>query len=148
MTTAVRVTLAAAILVAIVVLAMVGERIAPAVQTPVAAASSKQKCDVDARPEELHAAAKLWCKDGLFFRVTVTTNEKAVVGAAQFTPNGAQTWELQSSLLIDDFRRLTNQMAAAAGGRDVGISLNDAGDRRVGACARAKEDAAAVCSTK
>jgi len=147
MTTAVRITLAAAILAAIVVLAIVGERIAPAVQAPVAAASSKQKCDVNA-PEPLHAAAKLWCKDGLFLKVTITTNEKAIVGAMQFTPNGAQTWELQSSLLIGDFRRLTDQLAAAAGGRDVGISINDAGDRRVGACARVSGDAAAVCSTK
>jgi hypothetical protein len=147
MPTTVWMATAVAILIAIVVLAMAGERFAPPVQTPVAAASSRQKCDVDA-PEVLHAAAKLWCKDGLFLKVTVTTNEKAIVGAMQFTPNGAQTWELQSSLLIDDFRRLTDQMSTAAGGRDVGISLNDAGDRRVGACARAKGDANAVCSTK
>jgi hypothetical protein len=147
MTTAVRITLAAAILVAIVVLAMLGERLAPAVQTPVAAASSRQKCDVDA-PKPLHDAAKAWCRDGLFLKVTVTTNEKSVVGAMQFTPNGAQTWELQSSLLIGDFRRLTDQMAKEAGGWDVGIALNDAGDRRVGACARAASDASAVCSTR
>ena len=147
MTTAGRTTAAIGIMIAIVVLAIVGERIAPAVQGPVAAASSKQKCDVDA-PKPLHDAAKLWCKDGLFLKVTVTTNEKTVIGAMQFTPNGAQTWELQSSLLIDDFKRLTNQMAKEAGGWDVGIVLNDSGDRRVGACARAKEDAAAVCSTK
>ena len=147
MTTAARVAIAIVILIAIVVLAMVGERVAPPVQAPVAAASSKQKCDVDA-PKPLHDAAKLWCKDGLFLKVTVTTNEKTVIGAMQFTPNGAQTWELQSSMLMDDFKRLTDQMAKEAGGWDVGISLNDAGDRRVGACARAHTDSAAACSTK
>ena len=147
MTTAGRTTAAIGIIIASVVLATIGERVAPAVQGPVAAVSSRQKCDVNA-PESLHAAAKLWCRDGLFLKVTVTTNEKAIVGAMQFTPNGAQTWELQSSLLIGDFRRLTDELATAAGGRDVGVSLNDAGDRRVGACARASGDAAAVCSTQ
>jgi hypothetical protein len=117
------------------------------VQAPVAAASRKQKCSVDA-PQPLHAAAKQWCNTGLFVRITVTTNETAVIGAAQFTPNTAQSWELQSALMIEDFRHLTDLMANAAVGRDVGIALNDAGDRRVGACARASTDAAAVCSRK
>lgn len=147
MTTGRRALAAIAILVAIVALAVAGERIAPPVQAPVAADSRKQKCSVDA-PEPLHAAAKEWCGNGLFLKVTVTTEGKDVIGAMQFTPNGAQSWELQSPLLIGDFRRLTDQLASAAAGRDVSVSLNDAGDRRVGACARAATDTTAACSPK
>jgi len=140
-------TIAVSIVSAIAVLAAVGERIAPPIQAPVAADSRKQKCSVDA-PESLRAAAKEWCKTGLFLRATVTTNDNTVVGVMQFTPNAATSWELQSTLLSNDFRRLTDQLAADAGGWDVGVSLNDAGDRRVGACARPKTESAAVCSTK
>ena len=148
MTAAARVVIGIAMVIAIAVLAVVGERFAPPARAPVGGAmSTNQKCSVEA-PESLHDAARQWCASGLFLKATITTNENTVVGVMQFTPNGAQTWELQSTLLITEFRRLTDQLFAAANGWDVGISLNDAGDRRVGGCARGRADAAALCTTK
>jgi hypothetical protein len=67
---------------------------------------------------------------------------------AKFNPNGAQTWQLQSGLLIGEFRMLTEQMAAAAPEKNLAIDLHDAADRRVGGCARTPADATATCGTK
>src|SRR5690348_15477973 len=93
------ITIAFVFLMAIAVLAMLGERFAPPARAPVGGAvSTNQKCSVEA-PPSLHDAARQWCASGLFLKATITTNENAVVGVMQFTPNGAQTWELQSTLL-------------------------------------------------
>src|SRR5215212_10314386 len=141
MTTAGRATAGVAIVIIIVALALAGQRLAPAAQAPGGADFRKQRCDVDA-PEPLHAAAKRWCGDGLFLKATVTTPDADnVVAVMQFTPNGAQSWQLQSGLLMGEFRSLTEQMAAAAPGRNVAVALHDAGDRRIGACVRAITDA-------
>jgi hypothetical protein len=109
--------------------------------------SRKKGCDVDA-PEALKAAAKKWCADGLFSRAAVTGDDQHVIAVMQFTPNGAQTWELQSGLLMGEFRGLTEQLASAAPGKDISIALHDAADRRVGACARTSADTAATCGNK
>jgi hypothetical protein len=82
----------------------------------------------------------------LFLKAIVTAADaENVVAVMQFTPNGAQTWQLQSGLLTGEFRRLTDQLAAAAGGRNISVALNDAGDRRVGACSRKVSDTTATC---
>lgn len=133
-------------LFAILGLAIAGERLSPPMMAPVGG-GSKKGCDVDA-PKALHAAAKKWCADGLFSRAAVTGDEKNVIAVMQFTPNGAQTWELQSGLLMGEFRGLTDQMAADAAGKDIAVDLHDAADRRVGSCARATTDRAATCSTR
>lgn len=114
---------------------------------PVGGDVKKRGCDVDA-PPSLHPAAKKWCADGLFSRAAVTGDDKNVIAAMQFTPNGAQTWELQSGLLMGEFVGLTDQMASAAPGKNISIDLHDAADRRVGVCARATTDTAAKCGTK
>ena len=131
---------------AIVALAIAGQRFAPPNQTPAGGDVKGQHCDVDA-PEPLHAAAKRWCADGLFVKAIVTTADpQNVIAVMQFTPNGAQTWQLQSGLLMGEFRSLTDQLAAAAGGTNISVALNDAGDRRVGACQRKSNEAAATCA--
>jgi hypothetical protein len=130
---------------AIVALAIAGQRFAPPNQTPAGGDVKGQHCDVDA-PEPLHAAAQRWCANDLFLKAIVTTADaENVIAVMQFTPNGAQTWQLQSGLLAGEFRMLTDQLAAAAGGRNVSVALNDAGERRVGACSRRATDAAATC---
>ena len=133
--------------VGVIALAYVGERFSPPAMAPAGGSIQKQACDVDA-PQPLHAAAKRWCADGLFQKVAVTGDQKNVIAVARFNPNGAQTWQLQSGLLIGEFRNLTDQMATAAPGKDLSIALHDAADRRVGACARTATDASATCGTK
>jgi hypothetical protein len=136
----------AALLAAIVVMAIAGQRFAPPNQSPAGGDSASQRCEVEA-PEPLQAAAKQWCARGLFLKAIVTTADAAnVVAVMQFTPNGAQTWQLQTGLLIGEFRSLTDQLAAAAGGRNVSVALNDAGDRRVGGCGRTASEPAATCA--
>lgn len=135
-----------ATLFAIAVLAVVGQRVSPAVMAT-GANASKRRCDVDA-PEALKAAGKRWCADGLFVRAAITGDDKDVIAVMQFTPNGAQTWELQSGLLMGEFVGLTNQLAADAPGKNISIALHDAADRRVGACARTTTDKAALCGNK
>jgi len=146
MTTAAQTGLGIALVLIIFMLAVAGERLAPPNQAPAGGDAKNQKCDVDA-PEPLHAAAKRWCADGLFLKAIVTTADaQNVIAVMQFTPNGAQTWQLQSGLLMGEFRTLTDQLAVAAGGRNISVALNDAGDRRVGACERKPDEAAATCA--
>jgi len=133
--------------VGVIVLAYVGQRLSPPAMAPAGGGIQKQACDVDA-PQPLHAAAKRWCADGLFQKVAVTGDQKNVIAVMRFNANGAQTWQLQSGLLTGEFRNLTEQMAAAAPGRDLSIALHDAADRRVGACARTTADASATCGAK
>jgi hypothetical protein len=148
MTPAARTGLGIAIVVIIFALAMIGQRLAPPIQAGSGSDFRKQQCDVDA-PEPLRAAAKVWCANGLFMKATVTAADaKNVVAVMQFTPNGAQSWQLQSGLLSTEFRSLTDRLAAAAPGKDISVALHDAGDRRIGVCARAISDASATCGTK
>jgi hypothetical protein len=147
MTKPAQIGLGIALVLVIFMLAVAGERLAPPNQAPAGGDGKSQKCDVDA-PEPLHAAAKRWCADGLFVKAIVTTADpENVIAVMQFTPNGAQTWQLQSGLLMGEFRTLTDQLAVAAGARNISVALNDAGDRRVGACQRKTTDTAATCAT-
>jgi hypothetical protein len=136
----------AVLLVGIFGLAFAGQWFAPPAQAPSGGDVKGQQCDVDA-PPPLHAAAKRWCANDLFLKAIVTTSDaENVIAVMQFTPNGAQTWQLQSGLLSGEFRNLTDQLFASAGGRNVSVALNDAGDRRVGACGRKADEAAATCA--
>ena len=135
-----------ALLAAIVALAVAGQRFAPPNQAPAGGDIKGQHCEVDA-PEPFHAVAKRWCANDLFLRATVTAADaQNVIAVMQFTPNGAQTWQLQSGLLSGEFRNLTDQLAAAAGDRNISVALNDAGDRRIGACERKMTDTTATCA--
>jgi hypothetical protein len=142
-----RVTAHAAAVIGVVALGFMGQKLSPPQMAPAGDSVGKKACDVDA-PKDLHDAAKRWCADGLFQKVAVTGDQKNVIAVMRFNANGAQTWQLQSGLLTGEFRNLTEQMAAAAPGRDLSIALHDAADRRVGACARTAADAAATCGTK
>jgi hypothetical protein len=134
------------LVVGILVLAVAGQRLAPPNQAPSGGDVKGQRCDVDA-PEPLHKAAKRWCDNDLFLKAIVTTADaQNVIAVMQFTPNGAQTWQLQSGLLSGEFRMLTDQLAAASGGRNISVALNDAGDRRVGVCERKSTETAATCA--
>jgi hypothetical protein len=141
----VRLVLAAAVVLASVVLAIVGERLSPPVQTPTGS-DSRSSCHVEA-PQALRSAAQQWCTNGLFARVSVTGDAEHVIAIAQLSTNGAQVWQIQNTGLLGSFRGLTDQMAAAASGRDVSISVQDAADRRLAACARAPSTAAS-CELK
>ena len=142
----IRVVLMVAVVGGAIGLAVLGSRWSPPVQTPTGS-DSRSSCHVDA-PSALRASAQNWCTNGLFARVSVTGDDKHVIAVAQLSPNGAQVWQIQNSGLLPTFRGLTDQMAAAATGRDVAISVHDAADHRVGACARALSDAAATCDLK
>jgi len=132
---------------AIVALAFAGERLAPPMMAPAGGDPHKRACNVDA-PEVLKPVARKWCADGLFARAEITGDDQNVISVMQFTPNGAQTWELQSGLLMGEFLGLTDQMAAAAPGKSISVALHDPAGRRVGACARATTDTAATCGTQ
>jgi hypothetical protein len=142
-----RLTVSTATVIGVLALAFMGQKLAPPQMAPAGGGVQKKNCDVDA-PQPMHAAAKKWCADGLFQKVAVTGDQKNIIAVARFNPNGAQTWQLQSGLLMGEFRMLTEQMAAAAPGKNVAIDLHDAADRRVGSCARTPADATATCGTK
>jgi len=146
MTRSASIVAGAVLLAGIVGFAVAGQRYAPPNQAVSGGDIKGQHCDVDA-PQPLHAAAKRWCANDLFLKAIVTTADaENVIAVMQFTPNGAQTWQLQSGLLMGEFRSLTDQLAAAAAGTNISVALNDAGDRRVGACQRKTTDAAATCA--
>ena len=146
MTKPVQMMLGSLILVAIVVLATIGQRVAPQAQSP-AEGDSKKACHVEA-PESLKKAAKEWCSNGLFKRIDVTGDDRNVIMAAQFSPSGAQTWQIQGPGLVPSFRVMTEQMAAVSGDRDVSVAIQDAAGKRVGACARLKTATAPTCSVE
>ncbi len=131
------------IIIAIVVLAVIGQRLAPPAQT----SGSRTHCTIEA-PEALRASAQQWCAQGLFGRVSVTGDDRNVIAVAQFSATGVQTWQIQSVALLATFRGLTEQMAAAAEGRDVSVAVHDPADRRLGACARKSGEPAPTCSTQ
>lgn len=139
-------TVAVVVLAGVVVLAMLGSRLAPPVQTA-NDGGSRSTCHVEA-PQVLREAAQHWCTNGLFARVSVTGDDKHVIAVAQLSPNGAQVWQIQTSGLLPTFRGYTDQMAAVSGGRDVSIEVHDAADKRVGACARVPTDKMATCELK
>ena len=131
------------IALAVIVLVIVGRRVSPPSSTPTARESDRT-CAVDA-PDALRAAAERWCANGLVSRVGVTVDERNVVMAVQFSPNGAQTFQLQSASIVNTFRTLTEEMAAASPGRDVSVAVQGAANHRVVACARLRTDASATC---
>lgn len=127
-------------------LAVLGQRLSPPQRGPTGA-ESRDGCRIEAL-EALRSAASQWCANGLFTRVSVTGDDEHVIAVAQFSPNGSQVWQIQSTNLLATFRGLTDRMAADARGRNVSISVHDAADRRVGACARLSTDATAACELK
>ena len=135
-----------AILTAVIALAMLGQRVSPPQQGP-SGAQSSAPCTVEAL-DDLKAAASQWCANGLFARVSVTGDQENVIAVAQFSPNGAQIWQIQNAGLMATFPGLTERIAAAAKGRHVSVDVHDAADRRVAACVRRNSDASARCELK
>lgn len=146
MTTNTRLVWGLVALTATIAIAVLGQRLAPPVMGPTGAESTSG-CKVEA-PDELKAAAKQWCANGLFQRVSVTGDKENVIAVAQFSANAAQLWQIQSGSLLPNFRVLTDRMADDAAGRNVAMSIHDAADHRIAACARVNTDKAAVCGEK
>lgn len=146
MTTTVRLLWGLAAVIATIALAILGQRLAPPVMGPTGA-ESRGGCKVES-PDDLKAAAKQWCANGLFQRVSVTGDKQNVIAVAQFSPNAAQLWQIQNASLLPNFRVLTDHLAGDAAGRNVAMSIHDAADHRVAACARLNTDTAATCEAK
>lgn len=143
----VRWTLGIAIVAAVIGLAMIGDRLAPPQQGP-SGSQSTAPCKMEAPDDTLHAAAKLWCANGLFSRVSVTGDKENVIAVAQFSANGFQIWQIQNAGLLATFPGLTERLAGAAKGRHVSVDVHDAADRRIAICARLSTDASAKCEMK
>ena len=137
---------AVALLAGIAALVAAGLRIAPPQQAP-NSAESRQACKLDA-PEALKSAGAYWCAIGLFAQVNITEDEKHVIAVMQFSPNGAQAWQLQRTGLINEFRTLTDRLAGDAGGRNVSVDLHNSIDERIAVCARLATDKMAACEEK
>jgi len=135
-----------AVLAGIGALVAIGLRVAPPQQAS-NSAEAKQSCKVES-PDELKAVAKYWCAIGLFKSVHVTIDKENVITVLQFSPNGAQAWQMQGAGLIGDFRANTDRMAASAPGKNVSVDVHDAADNRVAACARLNTEPAAKCEAK
>lgn len=143
---AARWTLGLVIIGAVIVLAIVGQRLSPPQQGP-SGGQSNEPCKIEAL-SEMKGAAEQWCANGLFGQVSITGDKENVIAVAQFSPNGSQIWQIQSNGLLATFPGLTEKMAAAASGRNVSVSVHDATDQRVAACARTTTDAVAKCELK
>jgi hypothetical protein len=139
-------TWAMAALAGIAALVAIGLRFAPAQQAS-NSAESRQACKLEA-PDALKAAGQQWCAIGLFKSVHVTEDPENVIAVLQFSPNGMQAWQIQSSGLVGEFRTLTDRMATDARGRNVSVDVHDAADQRLAACARLSDAAAAACEVK
>jgi hypothetical protein len=135
-----------AVLAAIAVLVVIGQRVAPPQQAS-NSAESRQACKVEA-PDALRAAGKQWCAIGLFKSVDITADPENVIAVLRLSPNGAQAWQIQSTGLVGEFRTLTDRMAQDATSRNVSVDVHDAADKRVAACVRLSTAAAAACEVK
>jgi hypothetical protein len=142
----VRWLLAFGILIAVVALAIIGQRVSPAQQGPTSG-GSRSSCEVEAS-DALRAAADQWCANGLFSRVSITGDDQDVIAVAQFSTNGSQIWQIQNAGLLATFPGLTDKIAAGAQGKNVSMSVHDAADRRVAVCARMSTAASATCEMK
>ena len=137
---------AIAVFVAIGGLIAAGQRLAPPQQAS-NSAESRQACKVEA-PDPLKVVGRQWCAIGLFKSVTVSTDPENLIAVVQFSPNGAQAWQIQSSGLINEFQTMTVRTAMNAGGKNVSVDVHDPADKRVAACARLASDAAAKCEER
>lgn len=135
-----------ALLVGIAVLVAAGLRIAPPQQAS-NSAESRQACKLEA-PDALKSAGAYWCAIGLFAQANITEDDKTVIAVMNFSPNGAQAWQLQSAGLINEFRTLTDRLARDAGGRNVSVDIHNSIDKRVAVCARLTTDKMAACEQK
>ena len=81
----------------------------------------------------------------MFSRVTISTKDDDVIVVLQFSQNGAQAWQMQSSGLIGEFRTNTDRMASDAKSMNVAVDVHDPADKRIAACARLTTDPAARC---
>jgi hypothetical protein len=131
---------------AITALILVGQRVAPP-QQAANSVESRQACKLEA-PEPFRPAAAKWCAIGLFSSVTITADKEHVIAVLQFSPNGGEAWQMQSSGLINEFRTLTDGMAPAASGRNVSVDVHSAADKRIAACARLATETTAACEVK
>src|SRR4030095_8282513 len=113
---------AVAVLAAIAVLAVIGQRVAPPQQAS-NSAESRQACKVEAA-HALRAAGKQWCGIGLFKSVNITVDPENVIAVLRLSPNGAQAWQIQSTGLVGEFRTLPDRMAPDAKGRNVPVRLD------------------------
>lgn len=138
--------LAIVIVIAVIGLAVLGQRISPPQQGP-SGSQSNEPCKIEAL-SEMQEVAKQWCANGLFGRVSITGDKENIIAVAQFSANGSQIWQIQNSSLLATFPGLTEKMAGAAGGRHVSVSVHDSADQRLAVCARANTDAEARCEMK
>jgi hypothetical protein len=136
-----------ALLASIAALVAAGLRIAPPQQAS-NSAESRQACKREA-PDALKSAGAYWCAIGLFAQVNITeTDEQNVLAVMNFSPNGAQAWQIQSTGLINEFRTLTDRLARDAGGRNVSVDIHNSIDKRIAVCARLTADKMAACEAK
>ena len=134
-------------LASIAALVAAGLRIAPPQQAS-NSAESRQACKLEA-PDALKSAGAYWCAIGLFAQVNITeTDEQNVLAVMNFSPNGAQAWQIQSAGLINEFRTLTDRLARDAGGRDVSVDIHNSIDKRIAVCVRLTTDKMAACEAK
>jgi len=138
--------LALAVIGGIVALILIGQRVAPPQQAS-NSAESRQACKLEA-PEPLKAAGAQWCAIGLFSRVTVSAKDDDAIAVVMFSQNGAQAWQMQSGGLMNDFRSLTDRLAADAKGHNVSVDVHGPDDSRIAACARLTTDKEAACEVK
>ncbi|HEX6163992.1 MAG TPA: hypothetical protein VFZ31_11530 [Vicinamibacterales bacterium] len=133
-------------LAGIVVLVLVGQRVAPFGQAS-NSAETRHTCKMEA-PDQLKTAGAHWCGMGLFSQVTITEDKENVIAVLLFSPNGAQAWQMQSGGIINEFKQLTDRTATDAGGRNVAVDVHDSMDKRIATCARLSGDASATCEVR
>lgn len=116
----------------------------PATNNAADAPPTPLPCTVEAPTEEWRAAARTWCEGGVFTRVNVSTDDNNFTAVLHFSDQGAISYSSNRAALLDNFRRLADEVSMKTQ-LNVAFSLHDTAGAIVGACARARAAAGATC---
>jgi hypothetical protein len=103
-----------------------------------------EPCQVEA-PASARAAAQNWCEGGVFTRVNVNTDANNFIVVLQFSKKGFRVWDDQKFTLLNQFRRITDEMVEKAD-TNVAFSLHNPNGQMVGGCVRKRSATESTCN--
>ena len=113
------------------------------IATPAPATAKDEPCRVEA-PAAARAAAQNWCADGVFTLVHVNTDANNFIVLLTFSQKSAQNFAARRFAVLNQFRRLADEMATASD-MNVAFSFHDPNGQMVGGCARERSASESIC---
>ena len=105
--------------------------------------AENEPCRVEA-PASARAAAQKWCEDGVFTLVHVNMDANNVIVLLTFSQKSARNFGARKFAVLNQFRRLADEMAEASD-MNVAFSFHNPEGQMVGGCARERSARESIC---